>query len=56
MPGTDDHGSYADRKLRDAFTIKGLSRETMDAVKAGEIDIVDDDPQADLLKKQGDQQ
>jgi len=34
---------------------KGLSRQTMDAVQAGEIVIVDDDPQAELLKQQGGQ-
>lgn len=55
MSGTDDWGSYADQKLRAAFVVKGLSRETMDAVKAGEIEIVDDHPQADLLRDQGDQ-
>lgn len=31
-----DRDSYADHKLRSAFTVKGLSRETMEAVVAGE--------------------
>jgi hypothetical protein len=51
MSGTDDWDSYADRKLRAAFVVKGLSRETMDAVHAGELEIVEDDPQSELLKE-----
>ena len=35
---------------------KGLSAETMAAVEAGELEIADDDPQAELLKEQGGQQ
>lgn len=56
MEGTDDWGSYADRKLRQAFTVKGLSRETMDAVKAGKVVIDSDDEQAEMLKQQGGQE
>ena len=29
---------------------RGLSAETMDAVEAGELEIVPDDPQSELLK------
>ena len=53
MPEPD---SYADEKLREAFTVKGLSAKTMAAVQAGEFDIDGDDPQTELLKQQGDQQ
>jgi hypothetical protein len=51
MGRRDDRDSYADQKLRAAFVVKGLSRETMDAVKAGELEIVDDDPQTEMLKE-----
>jgi len=53
--GADDRDSYADHKLREAFTTKGLSRETMDAIQAGHAEIVDDDPQAEILKDIGGQ-
>jgi hypothetical protein len=52
MPQKDD---YADQKLRSTSTVKGLSRETMDAVKAGEAKIDSDHPQAELLKQQANQ-
>lgn len=53
MPEPD---SYADEKLRAAFTVKGLSRETMDAVAAGELVIDSDDEQAQILKEIGGQE
>lgn len=53
-----DPGSYAEEKLRAAFTVKGLSAETMAAVQAGELEIVadEDDPQAEMLRQQGGQE
>lgn len=53
MPEKD---SYADDKLRSAFTVKGLSRETMEATQAGELEIVSDDDQAEILKDMGGQE
>jgi hypothetical protein len=42
--------------LRDLYTVKGLSRDTMGAVQAGEVEIVSDDEQAEMLKRLGGQQ
>jgi hypothetical protein len=33
--------------------VRGLSAETMAAVEAGEVEIVDDDPQAQVLEELG---
>lgn len=38
--------------LREKFPAeRGLSRETMDAVHAGELEIIPDDPQSELLRE-----
>jgi hypothetical protein len=50
-----ESAQHEDDKLRAAFTVKGLSKETMDAVQAGEVEILDDDPQARILKELGGQ-
>lgn len=47
---------YAEQKLRASFTVKGLSRETMDAVRADEVEVVGDDPQSEILKQLGGQE
>jgi hypothetical protein len=56
MPGTQDHDSYADRKLRASFTVKGVSKETMDAIRAREARIMGDDDQTEILKQMGGQE
>jgi len=48
--------SWADRKLRDGFTVKGVSRETMNRVRDGELEIVGDDDQTETLKQLGGQE
>lgn len=51
----DDAEDRNEAILRDRYVVKGLSRATMDAVKRGEVEIVSDDEQAEILKKLGGQ-
>lgn len=55
-----DHVSGADERHRGEEIVRqkvprvrGLSAETMAAVEAGEVEIVDDDPQAQVLEELG---
>lgn len=51
----DDAEGRHEEILREGYIVKGLSKTTMEAVTRGEIEILSDDAQAEILKKLGGQ-